>query len=151
MTSHIIIRRYPYEEPYHIHIEITASNGNFTASTDIYCNVEDLRVIGESLISFPQKIGDIYVYEYGSEDPTERWYRYFSLKAYTIDQSGHSALQIKINKNEKEPNEGIATFSIKSDPSEINILGKLFVEFSNLKHLELHWGIDNCLFEKHIY
>ncbi len=64
MKSQIIVKRYPYEEPYHTQIEFIVSNGVFSGRTDIYCNVEDLKKIGEVLQNFPRKLGDEYIYKY---------------------------------------------------------------------------------------
>jgi hypothetical protein len=126
------------------------SNGAFSGATDIYCNVEDIAAIGTALKSFPKKAGDEYTYEYGSEDPAKEFYRYFLLRAYTIDQAGHCALQIHINLNEKEPEEGICKFSIRAEAAAINRLGELFEHFSKLSHLELRWNLkDGQLYEQH--
>ena len=116
---YLLVRRYPYEEPFHTHLGFSASNGFFSGATDIYCNVDDVKEIGEQLKGFPARIGDEFRYEYGSEDPS-RSYRYFFLRAYTIDNAGHSALQLKINANASEPHDGSCTFSIEAEPAAIN-------------------------------
>ena len=67
------IRRLPYEEPFCTQLEISASNGSFSGSTDIYCNVSDLADIGRALQTFPDSILAEYKYEYGSSDPNARW------------------------------------------------------------------------------
>jgi len=139
----LIVRRYPYEEPFHTHIEISASNGPFAGTTDVYCNVEDLAEIGNSLQQFPVRVGDEYRYEYGSENPVRRFHRYLSLRAYTTDAAGHCALQLRINNNTSEPNEGSCEFSIRAEAAAINRLGSLFERFSSLEHLELHWTLDD--------
>lgn len=91
MKPKIVVKRYPYEEPYTIQLVFIVSNGVFSGNTDIYCNSEDLKTIGQALRSFPTKIGDEYRYEYGSENPEDRCYRYFLFRAYTTDSVGHSA------------------------------------------------------------
>ncbi|GHU29024.1 hypothetical protein AGMMS50256_12870 [Betaproteobacteria bacterium] len=146
----LVIRRHPYEEPYHVQLEFTASNGMFAGSTDIYCNVADITNIGCGLLAFPSKAGDEYVYEYGSEDPNARLYRHFVLRAYTIDGVGHCALQFAINLNQSEPEEGVCRFSIPVEPGALNRLGKLFTVFAELRHLELQWSpISGGLYEHH--
>jgi hypothetical protein len=150
MKTQIVVKRHPYEEPYHTQIEFIVSNGVFSGSTDIYCNVEDLKEIGKALQNFPNKIGDEYIYKYGSEKSEDRYYRHFWLKVYLIDSLGHCAIQFHINKNAEEPDEGICRFSILADTSAINNLGKLFERFSELKHLEFRWSPkDFELFETH--
>lgn len=137
--AYIQIRRRPYEEPYHTQLEVAASNGAFSGFTDIYCGVKELGEIGRALRGFPKKIGDEYRYQYGSEDPSDRCYRYFVLRAYTVGPSGHCALQVIMNTNQKEPDEGICRFSIQAEPASVNRLGEAFEKFEELKHLELRW------------
>jgi len=136
----IVVRRHPYEEPYHTQLEFTVSNGAFAGATDIYCNIDDLTKIGRGLRAFPSKVGDEYVYEYGTEDPSAKFYRHFVLRAYTIDGVGHCALQFAINLNQAEPEEGVCRFSMPVEPGALNRLGELFEVFAELRHLELQWS-----------
>jgi hypothetical protein len=139
MENQIIVKRYPYEEPYCIQIEFVVSNDKFRGSTDIYCDVQNLAEIGNALQEFPKKIDDEFVYEYGSEVKEDKFYRYFRLRVYLTDSLGHCAIQFYINKNMDEPEEGICQFSIKAEAFAVNRLGKLFEKFSKLKHLEFKW------------
>lgn len=146
----IIVRRCPYEEPYHTQLEFVVSNGAFHGRTDLYCAVDDLREIGIALRNFPARAGDEYRYEYGTEDPQVRFYRYFLLRAYTFDALGNCALQIAINLNAADPEEGICKFSLRADAASINRLGELFVQFSQLRHLEFRWSLRSAeLFERY--
>lgn len=116
MEQLIVVRRHPYEDPYLIHLEFVVSNGIFGGSTDIYCVVEEMKELGKALQKFPVALGDEYRYEYGSEKPEDRVYRYFLLRAYTTDSVGHCAVQFAINQNSGEPDEGVCRFSIKAEP-----------------------------------
>ena len=136
----LVVRRHSYEEPYNTQLEFVASNGIFSGATDIYCNVTDISDIGRALKAFPEKVGDEYKYEYGSPDPRANFYRYFVLRAFTIDRVGHCALQFTFNLNQPEPDEGACRFSIRTEAAAINRLGNLFEKFSELRHLELRWG-----------
>ena len=140
MKPQIIVKRYPYEEPYLIQLEFFVSNGNFRGSTDFYCDAGDLKTIGLALQNFPSKVGDEYRYEIGSENQKDQYYVYFLLRAYTIDSVGHCAIQFAININAVEPNEGICRFSIRADAASINRLGVLFEKFSRLKDFEFEWS-----------
>jgi hypothetical protein len=72
------------------------------------------------------------------------------LRAYTIDVVGHCALQVVMNLNEAEPDEGICKFSIRAEAAAINRLGELFNQLSKLKHLEFRWNLrDDELYEQH--
>jgi hypothetical protein len=148
----LTIQRFPYEEPYHTHIQLTASNGSFGGSVDFYCNVDDFGQIGTALANFPARVGDEYVYERGSEDPADRCYRYVRLRAYTVGRRGDCALQLSMNLNGSEPGEGICRFSIPVEAAALNRLGNLLVRFGELRHLELQWTPapdGDGLFEEH--
>jgi len=136
----LVVRRLPYEEPHHTQLEFTVSNGVFAGSTDIYCRVDEIADIGRSLRAFPSRVGDEYCYEYGSEEPSAKFYRHFVLRAYTIDGVGHSALQFAINLNQAEPEEGVCRFSMPVETASLNHLGELFLLFAELRHLELQWS-----------
>ena len=103
MKPQITVKRFPYEEPFHLQLEFFVTNGCFSGNTDIYCNANDLNEIGRALRFFPKRIDDEYRYEYGSEEPDS--YNYFLLRVYTFDSVGHSAVQFSINNNCTEPNE----------------------------------------------
>lgn len=147
-TWYIHIRRIPYEEPYHTQLEFRASNGTFTGAMDFYCHVDDLADMAKSLKSFPAKPGDEYVYEYGSDEAGDRTYRYFRLRFYTTDQTGHCAVQFTVDLREEAPDEGVCTFSFRVEPSAIHRLGQLLENFHKLRHLELQWSpAGGALFE----
>lgn len=136
----LIVRRFPYEEPYLLHLEFAASNGDFCGVTDIYCDAQELGSMGLALKQFPTKIDDEYLFEYGSKNPKDNCYRYFAMRAYTIDTVGHSAIQFEIHNNQSEPSEGICKFSLRADVASINRLGDEFARFSQLKDLEFVWS-----------
>lgn len=148
--SKIIVRRHEYEEPYHTQLEFIISNGKFSFTADLYCSVDDIQKIGNILSVFPQKTDDEYCYVYGSENPDDNFHRFFFLRAYTIDGTGHCAIQFKVNLNETEPSEGKSVFSLLAETAEINRLGKLFIKFSELQHKEFQWSVHaDALFEEH--
>lgn len=149
--SYLIVRRHPYEEPYHTELEFEASNGHFTGSARFYCSVEDIGSIGRALVPFPNNANDTYEYAYGSDDPEGKLRQCFCLKFYTVGSLGHCAIQFKANLNSAEPDEGLCTFSIKAEPAAIRRLGLLFLTFGRLEHLELHWSpTGSCeLYEDH--
>jgi hypothetical protein len=149
-SCQIVVRRYPYEEPYHLQIVVSARNEDFSARTDFYCNTDELREIGQALQEFPKRIGDRYEFRYGSDDPADRFYRLVVLGAYTVDSVGHCAIKVKLNQNQGEPDEGICEFSIRADVAAVNRLGALFTEFAELKHLEFQWNPDeSAMYESH--
>ena len=144
MENFIIVRRFPYEEPHHTQLEFIVSNGSFSGRTDIYCNVKDLEEIGHALQNYSGKMGDEYRYEYGSENPKDRYYRHFIIRVYPINEIGSCAIQFTINKNTEEPKEGVCRFSIQTHIGPINQLGILFEKFHQLRHLEFKWTPDEA-------
>lgn len=140
MEPKIIVKRHPFEEPYHLQLEFFVSNGSYSGHTDIYCNAEDLKTIGRALRNFPSKIDDEYRYELGSENPEDRWHLYFLMRAYTTDSVGHCAIQFAISINGDELNESSCRFSIAADAASINRLGVLFEKFSKLEEFEFEWS-----------
>lgn len=146
----VIVRRNPYEEPYHLHVELFVSNGRFSCAGDMYLAADDLEEIGRGLSDFPSKVPDEYIFEYGSEDPTDRFYRYFRLRAYTVGRRGQCAVEFRMNLNEKPPAQGIAEFSIELESAQLNRLGSLFERFRRLEHLEFKWTeVDDEMFLQH--
>jgi hypothetical protein len=146
--SYLIVRRYPWdEEPINVELEISASNGLFAGTVQVYCAAQDLAGMGSDLQKFPASSGDEYRYELGSEDPAQRCSVYFLLSAYTTNAAGHCALQLRMNGSSSPPNEGRCEFSIRAEAAAINRLGALLEQFSKLGHRELHWGarfMESC-------
>ncbi len=136
---YIIIRRFAYEEPHHLNLVIWASNGVFTGSLEYYCNADDLARIGVRLMAFPERSGDVFTYELGSCRPEDRFAFHFLLRASTLDSAGHCALQLTMNNNQPQPNDGACSFSISTEAAAINRLGRLFKGFAELKHTDLRW------------
>jgi hypothetical protein len=139
MEPYIVMRRVPYEEPYHLNIELEASNGTFGGAVDFYCSPQALLKIGAALSAFPVKIPDEYIFEYGSPGVGNRVYRHVLLRAYTVGAVGHCGLQISMNRNCAPPDEGICEFSILAEAAALNKLGHLLQRFAQLEHLELKW------------
>jgi hypothetical protein len=140
MKSQIIVKRYPYEEPYHLQLGFFVSNENFSGTAEIYCNAEDLKTIGIALQKFPSKLDDEYRYELGSENPKDRWHLYFLMRVYATDSVGHCAIQFAITINGDELNQRSCRFSIPAGAAAINRLGVLFEKFSKLEDFEFEWS-----------
>ena len=137
--SRITLRRIPYEEPYHIRLQFTATNGIFSGFLEYYCNVEELQKVGLALSSFPRYVNDEFRYEIGSTAPETRWAYHFVLRAYTLNSRGNCAIEVIINNNQELPSTSSCTFSIMVDPAALNRLGKLYLLFADLKHNEFDW------------
>ncbi|MDI1315070.1 hypothetical protein [Prosthecobacter sp.] len=140
--SSIRIQRFPYEEPYHVQLNLSAENGRFSGGFDFYTGVHSLKEFAVTLQNFPNHIGDEIQFVYGSPRKEDRTYRHLIIRAYTVGRVGHCSIQFTFNNHEEEPDEGSARFSISADAAAVNRLGKLLERFSELQHLELLWSPD---------
>src|SRR5580765_1020838 len=93
----IVIRRFPYEEPHHLNLVISASNGAASGKLEYYCNAEDLVEIGRKLAAFPANGKDTYCYELGSPLTQDKFAFHFALQAISLDSTGHCAIQLTMN------------------------------------------------------
>ena len=57
MQPYLKITRIPYEEPYHLQLEIEASNARQTGWLQVYVVADDLMRIARALEQFPQYMG----------------------------------------------------------------------------------------------
>lgn len=138
--SSIRIQRFPYEEPYHLQLQLNAENGRFSGGFDFYTGVPWLKEFAASLQDFPKCIGDEVQFVDGSPRKEDRTHRHLLIRAYTVGNLGRCAVQFTFNNHEEEPKEGSASFSISADAAAINRLGQLLEKFSELEHLELFWS-----------
>lgn len=136
----IVIHRHPYEEPYHLNLVISASNGEMRGTLEYYCNAADLKDVGSRLAAFPQKTEDSYVYELGTPRPEDQFAFHFAIRISSLDSAGHCALQLTMNNNRPSPDDLSCSFSIRAEPAAINRLGRLLTAFGDLKHSELRWS-----------
>ena len=139
MEAGLKIIRKPYEEPYHINLIVTASNGHSTAELEIYTNPDDLAENGKALQDFPQSTTHSVLWELGSERPEDRFAFYFRIEFLVIGATGQSAVVVRFNNNKSIPDTEIAEFCIPAEPAQLNRLGEQLVRFSKLEDEELVW------------
>lgn len=137
------ITRHPYEEPYHLHLILEASNGRVRGTLEYYCNADDLTTLGKQLVNFTGGRIQEVVYELGSEKPSDRFAFFLSLQVKPIDSSGHCAIHIRLNNNEEQPSKEAMEFSIKADVADLIRLGNLLVGFGRLQHRVLEWSVHD--------
>ena len=140
MNPFIRLVRTPYEEPYHLCLDLTASNGSQLATLEFYLNPEDLLTLAVGFSGFPKDFnGGEFVWDLGSEDPQERSAYYLRLRVFTTDRLGHCALEIRLNNNQGPPHQAVAEFSIPAVPADLDRFAELLREFSELTHTTLVW------------
>lgn len=142
MSPGIRIKRIPYEEPYHLHLVMRASNGRQRAEITFYVNAKDLTQWADHLEVFPRHGTDVFLWEAGSERPEDSFAHYIRLRAFIHDSSGHCAIHLRFNNNQDLPDREIAEFCIRAEASQINYLGRLCRGFAELKHEVLDWKIE---------
>jgi hypothetical protein len=140
MTQYIRLIRYPYEEPYHLHLSMTASNGRVRGRLEFYLGAQELMRWAEGMETFPLHARSVLLWELGSERPEDRWSCYFRLRVFTVDAQGHSAIQFRFNNNAELPDREITEFCIRTDPAAINRLGQLCRVFADMRHEVLEWS-----------
>lgn len=144
----IRIIRYPYEEPHHLNLVMSASNGHASGRLEIYLNAEDLLKWAEGMEKFPMHAQSVQLWELGSEYPEDRFAFYFRLRLFTVDSLGHCAIHFRFNNNAALPDREISEFCIRSEAAQVNRLGRLCREFAQLSHRVLYWSLtDGELYE----
>jgi hypothetical protein len=140
MTQYIRLVRYPYEEPHHLHLSMTVSNGRSRGQLDFYASTQQLVSWADGMETFPLHARSVLLWEFGSERPEDRWAYYFRLRVFTVDAQGHSAIQFRFNNNAELPDREMVELCIRADPAAINGLGKLCRSFANMQHEVLEWS-----------
>jgi hypothetical protein len=131
-----------FEDEHMLNLIFTAYNGRFQGQLEWYCYPEELKEIGSAFSPFPAKIPDDYLYENGKPENDIVYLYYFAVHAYTIDRSGHCALEITIKANWDKPRQEHCSFSIEAEAWAIHRLGELLKKFSTLKYSFLKWSLN---------
>jgi hypothetical protein len=106
-----------------------------------YAGTQVLVEWGDAMDAFPAHKDSVYLWEYGSERPEDRWAYYLRLRLFTTDSVGHCAIQLRLNNNRELPDREIAEFCIRVEASQINRLGALSRKFSDLDDEVLYWDL----------
>lgn len=140
MTPYITIRRYPYEEPYHLNLRLNASNGRTSGELEYYSNTSDLESFGSQLASFSGK--EKLEYTLGSERIEDRFAHFLKIKIISIDSRGHCAVCVAMANNFDPPNRERSEFCIAAVVADVNRLGTLMIGFSRLRHFTMDWRVQ---------
>lgn len=141
MNTYIQVVRRPYEEPYHLNLVMSASNGRQAGELEFYVNADTLGAWADEMEKFPIHAQSVLNWELGSEYPEDRFAFYFRLRLFTVNSRGLCAIQVRFNNNAELPEREVSEFCIQTEPAQINRLGALFREFSKLQHQILHWSL----------
>jgi hypothetical protein len=141
--SGIELTRTPYEEPYHVRLLITASNGRLRGELEYYCNADDLQELGAQLRDYSGNRDKEIVYELGSEKPEDRFAFFLRLRVKAINSRGHCYVSVRLNNNDSGPDREITEFSIPAEVADVNRLGDLLAGFGQLRHRRLLWRVTS--------
>jgi hypothetical protein len=116
--------KWPYE-PEMWHVELAASDGDFSVRQEFYANVADIVAFGTALQAFPRGVDDEAILEAGRKDPA--WAHWVALRAYLYDRTGHAGVTVDVGNNAKEPYRREARFTIRCEVASLNRLGQAVV------------------------
>jgi hypothetical protein len=139
----IEISRTPYEEPYHLRLRITASNGRLCGELEYYCSADDLLTLGAEMRAYSGNREREIAYQLGSEKPEERFAFSLSLRVRAIDSRGDCRVIVRLNNNESSPDTEVTEFSIPAEVADVNRLGELLAGFGELRHRLLIWRVTS--------
>jgi hypothetical protein len=111
--------KWPYE-PEMLHLQVAASDGDFSASQDFYANIEDVMAFGNALQAFPRGPADEATLEGGRKDPG--WAHWVAVRVYLYDRAGHAGVTVDVGKNAEEPYHREARFTIRCEVASLNQL-----------------------------
>ena len=140
MTPFIRLTRIPYEEPYHLQLQVEASNERERGELEIYCNADDLGAFAEQLQGFPRSRDAVALWELGSERAEDRFAFYYRLRAYQLSPSGACGLEVRFCNNLSPPLRAVVEFSIEVLPAGLDRFAHLLREFGRLQHTTLDWN-----------
>ena len=75
-------------------LRITATNGRFSGTTEVYDTSESLTSFAKSLSGYPKEDKTL-IHEAGQKDG----YSYFSINFYCIDNAGHLGVEVSLEEN----------------------------------------------------
>ena len=105
-----------------VQLLISLSNDIYSCEQDIYVYPEEIITFGQQLEKFPKNLEDEATLEYGLDNPN--YYSSLLLRAYVYNQTGHVALEFKINNNAKNNEHSSAHFHVLSEPIFLNKIGR---------------------------
>jgi hypothetical protein len=127
-----------------LELQVTAFNGHFLGTTEVYDTDERLSQFADSLIGFPKTTDSTLTHEAGERDS----YSFFSMKFYTIDSAGHLGVQVSIESNvptKFRPEEkDKLTMELKTEPSCVDTFIKSLVTLVKNRDGEAILNGVNC-------
>lgn len=126
----LALRRLWKDDDGMLQLHLHAANGARSIAQDFYSYLEELAEFGTKLQAFPISAKDMVVFEYGSTDPTLKFYCWVRIKAHVYDGTGHAALEFAVHNNQEPPDHASAQFSVKLEAATLNRLGQELAAWS---------------------
>lgn len=123
-----------------IQFQIDLTNGINSTKIDFYGHTDEFINFANELISFPKNINSEIKYELGEKE--EKWAYFILLRVFCYQTNGHSAIQIEIDNNRKEPYKNESEFYILTVPASINKLGQILKEWDPKTKNEVKWTAE---------
>jgi len=134
-----------WKDEHMFELTVTASNGRYFGTTDVYDTSEPILKFAQTLIGFPEENNDL-LYESGVEDG----YASFSMHFYCIDNAGHIGVGIHLEDsfgrefNHEEKNK--ITIEIMVEPNAIDNFQKELIHLATKQEgIAILYGRDNIL------
>ncbi len=86
-----------WKDDHMFELDITATNGRFLGTTQVYDTTESLSRFAESLFRFPKDKNQLPLLH---EAGIKNGYAYFSMKFYCLDPAGHIGVQLSMEAND---------------------------------------------------
>lgn len=95
---------------------------------EAYCYPETFSQFGQALIEFPKSTSDEVKFELGSIDPS--YPDYLFIRAFIYDNSGHCALEFKMESRGNSLASSSVRFSVPTEAAALNEMGRKIVVWS---------------------
>src|SRR5687767_5673001 len=89
--------RWPYDEDGTWHLDVGASDGQYSANQECYCHPNDIAELARRLEAFPRIATDEVRFDAGSKDP--RSAHWVSLRFFLYDRAGHAGVSVDVGNN----------------------------------------------------
>ena len=104
-----------------LHVQFQAASSGMSGRIEIYCDPIQLLKFASGLQEFPRNLQHVVAYEYG---PKESWASYLSLKAWVLDATGRSAIEVRFENRLEPPHAAAGHFYLACFPASANELGR---------------------------
>lgn len=125
-----------------LELDLSASSSGYSCRINFYTYPYQLTAFGDAMADFSGRFGQDCVFEVGS--PDEGSYCWVRLRAYAIDNLGHSALEVITQRNGAPQIRASCSFSGELEVASINALGRKLAAWANDKDLGTPFSFPDC-------